>query len=247
MDITPEQLEHLKNFKPKIPTLPKHTVKKPVQIMARIKLNPKGKIKEYTPKQLKDYKKAKTPEGKMDALEIKVGKRANLDIKKKTIARLWKTEHLIKRNPVFSEQRKYIEALATHIAGETIVDSALMYGLQADKLNRFKHKFMQIDSMLPQFIEGLFEQATISALAIWNDKKEGLSAKDAALSAGIFAEKVILLKKARKTDYVDENISLATLQRLATVINKVAILQKGETIDVDAEVKQITDHDTSKD
>lgn len=231
-----EKLEYLKNYKPPIKRLgPGSGIKYPKakKLMAKQK-----EVRHYTPHQLKRYHEAKTAEAKMNALEIPRGKRADIGIKKKVIHRLWKTEHMVKTKHKHSQQRVYIEALADHIAGETLTDASLKYGIEPGKLHIFKQKFMHADSMLPQFIEGLFEHAAIAAIAIWNDKKESLSAKDAALSAGIFAEKAILMRKARKTDYRDENVGLATLQKMSEVIERVAKLK---IIDIEPDIERIED------
>lgn len=234
-----DKLEYLKNFKPPLLKLgPGKGIKYP----KATKLMPKKKdIRHYTPQQLKRYHEARTAEGKMNALEIPRGKRANIEIKKKVIHRLWKTEHIVKTKHKHSDQRRYIEALADHIAGETITDASLKYGIEPKKLHNFKMKFMNADSLLPQFIEGLFEHAAISAIAIWNDKKDSLSAKDAALSAGIFAEKAIMMKKARKTDYKDENVTLATLQKMSEVMDRVSKLK---IIDIEPEIVQLPENAT---
>lgn len=242
--ITKEVWEHLLAFRPRRKKLPKHPSKiRKKTIVARLKIKPK-KITIYTPEQLKKYRKAHTPEGKMNALGVPRGKRANIEIKDKLIDRLWKTEHMLPVRNKHSVQRRLIEALADHWAGESLKDAGLKYGLTEGKLYAYRQRFLKVDSALPQYIEELFCHAAMAAIGIWHDKKENLSAHQAALSAGIFAEKAILMRKARVNNYTEETVSLAILQKLAGVLDKVNIAKQGEIIEINPEVERIAEHAT---
>lgn len=240
-NIPPELAEFIKNFKIR-PNKFKPR-KKIRQKRHMAKLKPTKEI-HLTGKQLAKFKSAKTSGGKMGAIGMKGGTRAIIDIKKKLIDRLAVTSHRIDHTrsfAKFSERRKLTEALADHLAGETIVDAALRYGIQPAKLAHFKGKFLKADSALPQYVEELFMSAAVECIGIFHDKKHTLTGMQAVIAAGILAERSTQMKKARSSSYQEDVISLSHIQKLADVMDRLKEQKKlsGRTIETEVEIKQI--------
>lgn len=230
----PDMLDWFKDFK-----IPPNKFKPRKKVRTKrmsIKLKVKKEV-EFTPEQLRKFKKAKTPEGKMSAVGMRGGTRAVIDIKKKLIERMGKTAHRLDGVRSFSKwsvQRKFTQALADHLAGETIQDAALRYGVTPDKLAHYKKRFLQADSALPQYVEDLFMSAAAECVGMFHDKKHELSAMQTVIAAGIFAERAVQMKKARNTQYQDDVIPLSSLQKLSEVMDRIkeAKLIQGKVIDL---------------
>lgn len=213
----------------------------PVKIIPPEKaLSTKG-AKVITTKELASLQKQPLKK-RFEALGIKRGNRADPEMKEKLIKRLWEKEHKLPIFRTHSKQRKLIEALAHHLSGgESIKDAALSYGLQPSELSRYKAEFFRADNLLVQYLEENFYKASIRSLGIFHDKAEAMSAPQAAITAGIFAEKGIQLSKARKTDFIEDAIPLHLMQRMSDVLQKLSKRPEPKVIDVQSETKLLTD------
>lgn len=209
------------------------------------KLRAEKAITVITPRQILEARKAKTLPTAMGKLGIPRGQRANVVLKEKIIKKLWQGEHKVSPLAKFSKQRRFIEAMADNLAGEALKDSALKYGVTPDALMQFKSRFFKADSSLPQFLEELFFQAAARSVSIFHDKAESMSAPQAAVTAGIFSERGVAMRKARTANYQDVEVPLATLQKMAVVMEKIKEMKKGKIIDVEVETKALPERSES--
>lgn len=190
-----------------------------------------------TAKQLADAKKAKTIPTALGKLGIERGKRVNVVMKEKLIKHLWMKVDLIPQKKIWSVQRRYVMALADHLAGEALKDSALKHSVPVEKLSAFKSQFFRADNALPQYLEELMMQASVRAIGIFHDKADEMTPVQAGMVAGIFADKALALRKARSSDYKDADVPLATLQKAVSLMEKLADMKKVKLLDIDADIK----------
>lgn len=240
LNIPPELAEFIKNFKikPNVfkpqPKIRSHRIKMKVKIKKHVTLDKS---------QLTKLAKSKTLVGAQNAIGMKGGTRAILDIKKNLIERLSKTSYRIENRSFqkYSTKRRMTEALAEHFAGETIEDAALRYGLEPHRLANFKRLFLKVDSALPQYVEELFLQGAVKCMGIFTDKSDTLTAMQALIGAKIMAEGAITIKKARTVNYMPDELPLSSLQKLSEVMDKLNAQKRlgAKTIDTEIEIKQI--------
>jgi hypothetical protein len=176
--------------------------------------------------------------------EQRIKTQPDLDKKKKIISKLWAKEHIVHRNntsppPKLSSK---IKALADHLCGMTLKDAALAWRIDSEQLKHFKERFFRADPSLVQFLEELFFDAAVDSLGIFKEKKDELSAAQAAMTAGIFTDKFVNLKKARTADFKpDEVLPLNQLHLLEKILVAGAQVKAlhGRTIDVESEVASL--------
>lgn len=173
---------------------------------------------------------------------------ASLDKKKEIISRLWKKEHIVHRNMSKPPDRltAKIKALADHLCGMTLKDAALAWRLETHQLDNFKKRFFRTDPTLVQFLEELFFDAAVDSMAIFGKKKDEMSATQAAMTAGIFTDKFVNLKKARTADFKPDEVlplnKLHLLERILSAGQNTKALH-GRTIEVEAEVASLQNED----
>lgn len=177
---------------------------------------------------------------------------ATKEQQKKIACRLWKADSLfhLKRNGKnggvqIKSRFSKMKALRDHLCGETLRSAALKYGITPDALIDYKKKFFRADPNLTQFLEEVLYDAAIDSLEIFSEKKNEMSATQAAMTTGIFTDKVIALRKARVNDFRPDNAlpikDLHVLQRILEAGEK-AKLVRGRTIDIDeVEVAKLQD------
>lgn len=144
--------------------------------------------------------------------------------------------------PTAFEQK--CRALATHICGEELRNAAIMHGISFHSLAAFKNQLLGMDASFGQFIENLFLQGAHDAIHVFFRKKDSMTATQAAIAAGIFAEKSTKMKIARtnefKTDGEEDVISVRALEAVAGALEKInqAKQLKGRTIDAEATIER---------
>lgn len=206
-----------------------------------IKFSPELPARAITPRELKTELTARQL-GKAGLIR---GNRANIELKEKIINRLWQTNHKIKMPMKHSEERKLIEAMADNLSGEALKDSALKYGIAPERLATYRARFFRADSALAQFLEEIMLAGSIRCVGIFNDKANELTAFQAATIAGIFADKAVALRKARTTDYTEESVPLATLQKIGDIMERIGNAKPGKVIEAQVEVKRLTERSES--
>jgi hypothetical protein len=134
-----------------------------------------------------------------------------------------------------------------HLTGETIKDAAKLSHTSEKAIRRLKERLFT-DQGLFRVLEGVFQQCAMEASLIFMQKKDELSAKEAAVSAGIFTDNALNLSRARAKGYREEDKQeVHILVELQKTLNAVEISRKKKEPEiVDAEILTLEDKENEK-
>lgn len=117
---------------------------------------------------------------------------------------------------------KRVEAVTDHLAGMTVEDAAWKWGIPLRELMAFKARVTRTDPDMYKFLENMMVKAAIQSVTIFTEKADNMSAPQAAITAGIFSDKAVQLRKAHQKNFQDETASSDdALQRIAGVLERI--------------------------
>lgn len=123
-----------------------------------------------------------------------------------------------KVDPTTREERTQLLALAEHMAGESAVHVEKKYVLASNAIQRIIRKVFPSQESLLEFVEDTMLSNCLLAQQIFTEKAHEMTAIQAAQAAGIFANRVVEIKKARATNYKPEIIPVGLLLQLGEAL-----------------------------
>lgn len=126
---------------------------------------------------------------------------------------------------------KQIDALSLHMGGMSIRDAALAHGIQPGTLQGFKDRWLNRDPNFRTLLANLLEGGAIRSMQVFAEKAENMSAPEAASAAATLTKSAVALRVGEATGYqVPENVALATLDRVAGILEACKARREQETM-----------------
>lgn len=125
--------------------------------------------------------------------------------------------------PAANAKEKRLRAAAKdQLAGEGIAEIERMYAINQTELNRFFKRIFPTDTDRFQFLEECMVTNAAIAMQVFTEKHKEMTAIEAAKAATLFAEKAVVIKKAREAGFKEPPINVAAILRLEKTLNVIA-------------------------